>query len=137
MRFFPRPPEAVPRGWTNPFFLPILWTMQRFLILLVVAVPLAFGSGCRQQDLRTVTITLTGVTGEADIRSISNAVAVLEGVFDETIVFPGTGSVQLKYDSMKLARKNIEYAIAGAGFGANEIPAKRDGETVPQPRRLP
>jgi hypothetical protein len=111
--------------------------MQRFIILLAVAVPLAFGAGCRQQDLRTVKIDLAGVSGESDIRSVSNAVTKLEGVSDETLVFSGTHSVTLKYDSMKTAIKNIEYAIAEAGFGANEIPAVRDAETVPRPRRLP
>ncbi len=98
---------------------------------------MALGSGCRQQDLRTVKVTLAGVSGAEDVQSVSNAVAKLDGVFDETIAFSGTASMSVKYDSMKLARKNIEYAIATAGFGANEIPAKRDGETVPQPRRLP
>ncbi len=82
-------------------------------------------------------VTLAGVSGEPDVLSVSNAVVRLEGVLDETVVFSGTGSMELKYDSMKLARKNIEYAIAAAGFGANEIPASREAETVPQPRRLP
>ena len=105
--------------------------MQRFLLILAAAVPLALGAGCRQQDLRTVTITLSGVSGEADVGSVSNAVARLEGVFKDKVVFSGTEAVTIKYDSMKLARKNIEYAVVEAGFGANDIPAKRRADSAP------
>jgi hypothetical protein len=33
------------------------------------------------------------------------------------------GTVSVTYDSMVIARKNIEGAIADAGFAANDIPA--------------
>ena len=105
--------------------------MQRLLLALVLAWPAVLGTGCRQQDLRTVTITLSGLSGGADAQSVSNAVAKLDGVFDQSISFHGTSSMTLRYDSMKLARKNIEYAISQAGFGANEIPAKR-GPPAPE-----
>ncbi len=72
-----------------------------------------------------MTVALSGVTGENDVQAVSNSLSKLDGVFDESIVFHGTGSVTVRYDSMKLARKNIEYAVTGAGFGANDIPAKR------------
>lgn len=71
-----------------------------------------------------MTIVLSGVSSEADALSVSNAMASLDGVFDQSITFQGNGSVTVRYDSMKLARKNIEYAVAAAGFGANDIPAK-------------
>lgn len=73
-----------------------------------------------------MTIALTGVSGPADVQSVSNALAKQDGVFDESIAFhQNNGSVTVRYDSMKLARKNIEFAVAEAGFGANDIPAKR------------
>jgi len=32
-------------------------------------------------------------------------------------------TLAVTYDSMVIARKNIEFTIAGAGFDANDIPA--------------
>ncbi len=71
-----------------------------------------------------MTIVLSGVSSESDALSVSNAMSTLDGVFDESITFHGNKSVTVRYDSMKLARKNIEYAVAAAGFGANDIPAR-------------
>ncbi len=71
-----------------------------------------------------MTIALSGVSGGSDVQSVSNAISRLDGVFDDSITFHDTGSVTVRYDSMKLARKNIEYAVVEAGFGANDIPAK-------------
>jgi hypothetical protein len=105
--------------------------MQRFLFPLVAAASIAAGAGCRQQDLRTHTILLSGISGEADVQSVSNTLAQLDGVFDNSIAFQGL-SVSVRYDSMKLARKNLEYAIAGAGFGANDIPPKRAAPDGPR-----
>ncbi len=78
-----------------------------------------------------MTIALSGVTGKAEVQSVSNAISRLDGVFDESITFRDTGSVTVRYDSMKLARKNIEYAVVEAGFGANDIPAKRRADAAP------
>ena len=78
-----------------------------------------------------MTITLSGVSRGADVQSVSNAISKLEGVFDESITFHDTGSVTVRYDSMKLARKNIEYVVVEAGFGANDIPAKRRADSAP------
>jgi copper chaperone CopZ len=119
------------RDWTSPSLSLILSTMKRLILILVATFPVALGIGCRQQEIRTVTVTLSGVSGEADIQAISNAVSQLDGVFDESVAFHGTGSVAVRYDSMKLARKNIEYAVVEAGFGANDIPAKRREGAVP------
>ena len=83
-----------------------------------------------------MTVALSGVSGETDIQAVSNALSRLDGVFGGSLVFHGAGSVTVRYDSMKLARKNIEYAVAGAGFGANDIPAKRtraDGPSASRP----
>lgn len=78
-----------------------------------------------------MTITLSGVSGEVDVQSVSNTLARLDGVFDNSITFQGR-SVKVRYDSMKLARKNLEYAIAEAGFGANDIPARRAAPGAPR-----
>ncbi len=107
-------------------------TAIRWLVFGGVAVAL---SGCRQQDVRTFRVHLAGAEGTNDFERIRGVLIRLEGVQPDSIRFFEVGEVELRYDSMKLARKNIEYAIAGAGYGANEIPAGQVPEE--QRRRTP
>ena len=39
-------------------------------------------------------------------------------------VRPNSRSVVVQYESLQLALKNIEYAIASVGFDANDVPAR-------------
>ena len=41
----------------------------------------------------------------------------------DIVVDPVTRTVRVRYDSLKLSVKNLEFAIAKVGFAANEIPA--------------
>lgn len=91
-----------------------------------VAAGIGLAIGCRQQDMREMHVVLSGVGGAADLAVVSNAVAALDGVVDGSIVFDGMDRLTLRYDSMKLARKNIEYAVADTGFSANDIPPKEE-----------
>ena len=55
---------------------------------------------------------------------ITEAIAKQQGVLRETIeVDYARREVKFRYDSMQLAMKNIEHAVAEAGFSANDIPA--------------
>lgn len=92
----------------------------RLGIALVLLVGL-LGS-CRQQDIRTVTIRIPGAKQESCRAIVKAALTKLDGVQADSITFE-VGAVTVTYDSMKLARKNIEYGIAAAGFDANDIPA--------------
>jgi hypothetical protein len=48
----------------------------------------------------------------------------VHGVFNaDTETDIGERMVRVRYDSIKLSIKNIEFAIAEAGFRANEVPA--------------
>jgi copper chaperone CopZ len=89
----------------------------------VVSVMIILGlTACRTQDVRSQTIKIPDVKTEAARVAVSNALAQLEGVFPPSIRFePGT--VIVTYDSMKLALKNMEFAIADVGFSANDTPA--------------
>jgi len=56
---------------------------------------------------------------------VANAVSKLRGIKgDEIRLDMANRTVTIMHDSMLVALKNIEFAIADAGFAANEVPAK-------------
>ena len=77
---------------------------------------------CRQSDVRTYTLPVTGVKNAACEEVIRDALKRTEGVMVDKLQFV-PGAVTVTYDSMRLARKNIEAVIAEAGFTAGETPA--------------
>lgn len=81
-------------------------------------------SGCRVTDEREMTIRLPGLSSEADQAKITGAVSALPGVDMQRLAFDRKGrTLTVRYDSMRVAQKNIEIAIAEAGYDANGIPA--------------
>ena len=96
--------------------------MKYFLSLIALFVALL--SGCRVSDVRELTVNVPAMAGEADVQRIRKAVEPLVGVKKDQLAFDVAGKkVTVVYDSMQIANKNIEIAIAEAGYAANEIPA--------------
>jgi copper chaperone CopZ len=80
---------------------------------------------CRQADVRTITIDVPGMKDEAAVQKVVNILARTGGVDGKSIdVDPKKRQVTLRYDSLLLSLKNIEFALAEAGFAANDIPAR-------------
>lgn len=103
-------------------------SMKRFvLILLSLCLCL---TGCRQRDEREMTVKLPGVSTDADRAAVRGALRPFGGVVHDSLVFDEAAhTLRLRYDSMQVAHKNIEIAIAEAGFDANEIKAlKKNGK---------
>ena len=64
------------------------------------------------------------MAAEADVERVKKALATLNGIDRDKTVFDVAGRrVVVRYDSMMLAHKNIEIAIAEAGYDANGIKA--------------
>lgn len=81
-------------------------------------------AGCRKQDIRTVTVSVPELQNRACARIVGDALSQQMGVQREKLKFDlSTRTVEVSYDSLLLARKNIEFAIADVGFSANEVPA--------------
>ena len=81
-------------------------------------------SACRQSDKRTFTVRLPQVVNPACEDRVRGALQKLKGIDMETLAFDrAAGLLTLRYESMFLARKNIEHAIIAAGFDANELTA--------------
>ena len=95
--------------------------MKRVIALLVCSV-LAV-AGCRVSDVREMTVNVPGMVEASDVEKVRAALAPLGGIKEETVYDAKTRTVTVRYDSMVIAHKNIEIAIAEAGYDANNIPA--------------
>lgn len=81
-------------------------------------------TGCRVSDIREMTVKVPAMASEADVQKVRSALAPLAGVDKEkTVCDVKTHIVTVRYDSMQVAHKNIEIAIAEAGYDANGIAA--------------
>lgn len=94
------------------------------MVFLVVAVL----QGCRGYDKRTITISVPEMKNRECAQRIASALANKPGIGPENkfSVDIDTRTVTITYDSMLLAKKNIEFLIADAGFSANEVPANAE-----------
>lgn len=92
--------------------------MKKIVLILAVALALA---GCRRTDVRDFAIDVPALT-EADVPAVVAALSPYGGVEKATIKFDAAAHrLTLRYDSMQIAKKNIEMAIANVGFTANGV----------------
>ncbi len=94
----------------------------KILIAGLLAAGCCWASGCRKQDMRTVTIQVPGLKDQECARIVQDAFIRYPGI---KTVQPDIAArtVRVTYNSMVIARKNLEFIIANAGFDANDIPA--------------
>ncbi|MBI2440618.1 MAG: heavy-metal-associated domain-containing protein [Lentisphaerae bacterium] len=94
-----------------------MWKIVMPVVLLIISL-----IGCRQHDIREATIAVPGLKDPACAQIIQEAFMRQPGIKTIRPDFQAR-TLTVVYDSMVIARKNIEYTIAGAGFDANDIPA--------------
>jgi copper chaperone CopZ len=95
-----------------------------FVVLLGVA---GYLGGCRRQDERVIQIDVPGMRTEAHARIVVSAIGSVPGVRPEGIKTDlANRKVTVTYESIVASLKNIEFAIADAGFSANDIPANAE-----------
>jgi copper chaperone CopZ len=93
--------------------------MSRWVLLGLLAL-----AGCRVSDVRVLTVNVPAMSAETDVERIKKSLASLNGLDREKTTFDVAGrTVTVTYDSMVVAHKNIEIAIAEAGYDANLIKA--------------
>ena len=81
-------------------------------------------SACRMQDVRTIRISVPAMRNPACTEVVRVALSKLQGVMGERTRFDlKRHTVTVSYDSLLLSLKNVEFAIADAGFAADEVPA--------------
>jgi copper chaperone CopZ len=86
-----------------------------------------FVVACRQHDYRTITIHVPEMKTQRCATLVRRALSSVRGAERRTIdIDLKARTVTVTYDSLFLSLKNLEFAIAGAGFQANNVPAKGD-----------
>ena len=105
---------------------------RSFLPVVLFAAAALLAGGCRVRDVRTVELRVPGVADEA---SLAKARAALRTLPDSRLSNEtgnadrgrdgradfATGTLKVRYDSMKVGTKNLVDALAKAGFEAEEI----------------
>ncbi len=116
-------------------------TFKHAAIAILAAIVLC---GCRRTDVRDFEIKVPELT-QKNASVVVNALMAYEGVTDvakreknSITVDAEAKVVKVRYDSMKVAKKNLEMAIALAGFEANgvtpeSVGAKRAATPEPKP----
>ncbi|MDD2601317.1 MAG: heavy-metal-associated domain-containing protein [Kiritimatiellae bacterium] len=96
--------------------------MKKIAVILILAVMTL--CGCRIQDQRELVVKVPQMKTEDDAAKVRTSLLPLRGVDLEHARFDlAAQTVTLSFDSMVIAHKNIEIAIAEAGYDANEVAA--------------
>lgn len=78
-------------------------------------------AGCRRTDVRDFTVHVPELPADG-LPKIQAALAKYGGVQHDSLKLdPASRTVSMRYDSMQIAKKNIEIAIAKAGYAANGV----------------
>ena len=98
------------------------------MVAAVIAVVACLAMGCRRTDVRDFEVSIPKMTAESE-PAIRQALAGFAGVDKASLKFDRQAKkLTLRYDSMQLAKKNIEMAIAKAGYEANGVTPKSVGK---------
>lgn len=106
--------------------------MKRVFLPVVLLAAALLAGGCRVRDVRTVGLRVPGVTDEA---ALAKARAALRSLPDSRLSNRtgddepslrveadfASGTLTVRYDSMKVGTKNLVDALSRAGFEAEEI----------------
>ena len=94
----------------------------------IVAAAVCLFAGCRRTDVREFEVSIPALTAEAE-PAIRQSLMGFAGVEKASLKFDRLAKkLTLRYDSMQLAKKNIEMAIAKAGYEANGVTPKSVGK---------
>ncbi len=102
--------------------------MKQFLTFWIFLV--LFAAGCRVSDVREVVVKVPAMASESDVRIVRAALEKLGGIDKEKTRYDvNTHTIVVVYESMVVAHKNIEIAIAEAGYDANDVRAIKKSES--------
>ncbi len=100
----------------------ILRTNKTAGILAFIMLAVLLISSCRKQDIREAVIKTPGIKNQACAKIIQDAFMRQPGIVSTRPDFQKR-EITVKYNSMVIALKNIEFTIADAGFDANDTQA--------------
>lgn len=95
-----------------------LFRIAALTVTVALCVPQA---GCRRTDMRDFEVSVPSLSADKE-NAVRQALARFGGIDKSSIRFDyASRRIILKYDSMQLAKKNIELELAKAGFEANGV----------------
>ena len=93
----------------------------RMMVIVAIMLLCMLETGCRRTDVRDFEVSIPALTVENEA-VVRQSLARFGGVDKASMKFDHKAKkLVLKYDSMQLAKKNIELAIAKAGLEANGV----------------
>ena len=93
----------------------------RVALLAVIMALCLLETGCRRTDVRDFEVSIPALTADNEA-VVRQAIARFGGIDKGSLKFDlKAKKLTLRYDSMQLAKKNIELEIAKAGFEANGV----------------
>ena len=96
--------------------IPSISYLSSLLSSLFLLIALAISPGCRREDLRSVTLTIPGLT-PANQSQVIAALQQYDGVKKDSFVWDlPAKTLTLTYDSMKVAQSNLRYSIEEKGI---------------------
>lgn len=106
----------------NTAFIGYSISMKSLFVILVFSVLTI--CGCRIRDERELAVKVPQMQSEKDVMHVRAALLTLKGLSMKEAKFDlANHMVTVRFDSMVVAYKNIEIAIAEAGYDANGIAA--------------
>ncbi len=102
--------------------------MKHSMLFMSVFLAASLLAGCRVSHEKVATITAPDVRNAACSNVVEAALRKLPGherLAIQSIDY-STGTIVVRYDSMKVGTKNLEDAIAQAGFAAGPFPANKE-----------
>jgi copper chaperone CopZ len=103
--------------------------MKRFLGLAALCAALA-AAGCFRNTVSEMELSVPAMRSEACAKLVGDAVAKLGvGPFEpirEIQVDLAERKVRVKFDNVRLGRRNVEVAVRHAGFAVNDFPADEE-----------
>jgi copper chaperone CopZ len=95
---------------------------MKYLMLSLICLSLFSFSSCRKQDIENVAINVPNLNDEVCFHIIENALHKQPGIKSIQPDYQNK-QITITYNSMIIAIKNLEFAIAEQGFKANQVPA--------------
>ena len=88
---------------------------------------LALGGGCFRNTVSEIELKIPALRSEACVQTVREALSRLgEGaVIDIRADLPAR-TAWVKYDNVRLGRRNVEVAVRHAGFAVNDLPADEE-----------
>ena len=98
-----------------------IWICGVFLALL------ALGSGCFRNVVSEIELKIPAMKTEPCAQLVQGAIARLgDGAIRDIRLDVAAQTVWVKYDNVRLGRRNIEVAVRNAGFTVNDLAANEE-----------